>query len=163
LPIPAGPYRTNRQQHHHATPPELVEVSTIGTSIAILHRPRRQPTLKTATFQQELTCFFAPRINHYHSSCEGCPSHPSVRPINRVWDPPRTVSPQRPPIIELYSLVMGVTSSPWCDQCRLLAMAGPPVDATLRYRPEGSPISMPHRPCNPGKYVSIPRRPLAAG
>ena len=91
------------------------------------------------------------------------PSLPSIRPINRVWDPPRTVSPQRPPIIELYSLVMGVTSSPWCDQCRLLAMAGPPVDATLRYRPEGSPISMPHRPCNPGKYVSIPRRPLAAG
>ena len=33
--------------------------------------------------------------------------------------------PSKAPIIELYSLVMGVTSSPWCDQCRLPADGRP--------------------------------------
>lgn len=105
LPTPAGPYRTNRRQHHHATSPELVELSTIGTSIAILHRPRRQSTLKTATFQQKLTCFFAPRIYHYHSSCEGCPSLPQHKANKSILGSSENGSAQKGPQSSDYTVL----------------------------------------------------------
>jgi hypothetical protein len=91
------------------------------------------------------------------------PSLPSIRPINRVWDPPRTVSPQRPPIIGLHSLVMGVTSSPWCDQCRLPADGRPSSGRHAPLSTRGIANQHAAQALQPGKFVSIPRRPLAAG